>query len=619
MRRYANILLALLALACTLYYGVRLFTLPYYGISVDARGIVRDAREGSVVSVGDRLISINGRALRSAGGLQAAERELERGEPVLLQVQRGALTFQAVQRPLRLGSHIVAAQVAASVLALLFIAIGVLVALRPTGKPGQLFFLFSIAIAVLLGYTGYGGVVETVVLTACGLFAPAFLLHFFLLFPHRHPLAERFHWLEWSQYWPPAVFLLLLAGLEVATRVSVVPIVLVETLAKGSTLFQLAYLLWAVLTFVDSYRRLADPLEKEKLRWLVWGVAISILPNVVMIGLGDVLRVDVPYFEFMSPLVLAFLPLSFGYAILSHRLMDIEVVLNRGLVYSVVTVILLVIFIVVENLLAVLSLELTGRSSFALAMGAAVIMAALVSPVKRRIQLFIDRLFFAYKARLREGLRDLSEELSFITDLERMEHVLVRRLTALAHVWSSALFLREDGGEGYVLTEFSGNGAASRGDGAGAGGNPRQGPGQALTPGQRFDANDSLIVWLLREARPLSLESLPDAEFHQRVEARELEILKGMEAALCLPLRLRGDLMGFILLSRRRNRELFNRDEIDLLHNLAIKAAADLTNARLPTRSRRLEEEVSTLRDELLAGLRGFLASSGGAGRDAGR
>jgi GAF domain-containing protein len=240
------------------------------------------------------------------------------------------------------------------------------------------------------------------------------------------------------------------------------------------------------------------------------------------------------------------------------------------------------------------------------------------------VQLFVDRLFFAYKVKLRAGLGDLAEELSFITDLDRMEHLLLRRLADLAHVSRAALFLREEDGDGYVMTEIVDldGGAARRTErvsgGAGSAGSAGTGgpPPPAGAAGNggplRFDANDSFVIWMLREPRPLSLETLPEADFHQRVEAREVDVLRRLDAALSLPLRLRGDLIGFLLLSRRRNRELFNRDEIDLLHGLAVKASVDLTNARLQTRSRRLEAELGVLRDELLTGLRGLLGSGAG-------
>ncbi len=276
-----------------------------------------------------------------------------------------------------------------------------------------------------------------------------------------------------------------------------------------------------MFAFVDSYRRLQDPLEKEKLRWLVWGVAISMLPALTLFCLVNVLNVWVPNVDLWINVALFFLPLSFGYAILSHRLMDIEIVLNRGLVYSAITLVLLVIFVAVENVLAALSLELTGRSSFALAMGAAVVMATLIEPVKRRVQLFVDRLFFAYKVQLRKGLEDLAEG------------------SRSSPTWS----------------------------------------------GWRSGCCGAWPTWRTSRGQRSSC-------------ARR--VARG-------PLSLRGDLIGFLLLSRRRNRELFNRDEIDLLNRLAIQAASDLTNARLQSRSRRLEEEVVALREDLLGGLRGLL------------
>jgi hypothetical protein len=167
-----------------------------------------------------------------------------------------------------------------------------------------------------------------------------------------------------------------------------------------------------------------------------------------------------------------------------------------------------------------------------------------------------------------------------------------------------------DGGAARRTERVSGGAGSAGSEGTGG---PPPPAGAAGNGGPlRFDANDSFVIWMLREPRPLSLETLPEADFHQRVEAREVDVLRRLDAALSLPLRLRGDLIGFLLLSRRRNRELFNRDEIDLLHGLAVKASVDLTNARLQTRSRRLEAELGVLRDELLTGLRGLLGSGAG-------
>jgi hypothetical protein len=620
LKRYADILLAVLVLAWVIYTGLTFFTAPYYGFSLDFRtGQVLDAQAGSVLQVGDRVISLNDHPVGRPGGFIEARRGQAAGTPLSVEFEREGKRLRASQPEIKPRAMVVATQLGGKALGVLFLAVGLMVSLRPTGKPGQLFFLFCAAMAYLLAGPPLAGVSETVarlsdtLAQASLLFGAATFLHFFLLFPRPHPLTRRLRWLGWSLYVPPAAFLVVLEGLQIASQVSFVPQVLVQALARSSALVALAYFVWAVLVFVDTYRRIDDPVEKEKLRWLVWGVAISIVPAALLLGLLIGLGLHIPYLDVLILVCLSFLPASFAYAILSHRLMDIEVVVNRGLVYSAITLLLVVMFIVVENVLAELSMEVTGKSSFALAMGAAIVMAALVDPVKKRIQSFVDHLFFAYKVKLREGLTDLAEELSFITDLERMEELLMRRLVDLAHVSRAALFLREEGKEGYVLVEAVGvpewrEGSADGGGGSGSGdGSPR------------FDANDPFVIKLLRGTRPLSLETLPEAEFEQRLEHAGVEILRRLDAAVALPLRLRADLTGFLLLSRRKNRELFNRDELDLLNGLAIQAAGDLSNARLQTRSRRLEAEVISLRDELLKGLRAFLDGPRGtpAERDA--
>jgi hypothetical protein len=629
LKRYADILLAVLVLAWVVAGTATFFASPYYGFGTDFRTReARDADEGSLVRPGDRLIRANGIPLQGLAEFREALRARPAGAPLELEMERGGRRIEAVQPKMTRPTEVLVKQLGSTFVALLFLAVGLLVALRPTGKPGQLFYGFCLTIAYQLAWLAPEAVWMPPALVriaealdwAAMVFGAAFFLHFFLLFPAPHPLVRRLPWLTFLVYVPPTAFVVLLEAVRLATEVSFVPEVVVVTLGRGSLLVALAYFIWAGLAFVDSYRRMEDPVEKEKLRWLVWGVAISVVFAAAPFLLQNLLEVRIPYADFLILIALLFLPLSFGYAILSHRLMDIEIVVNRGLVYSAITLLLISVFIVVENVLAALSLELTGKSSFALAMGAALVMAALVDPLKMRIQSFVDHLFFAYKVKLREGLKDLAEELSFITDLERMEELLLRRLVDLGHVSRAALFLREEGGDGYVLveaigvTEWAESSAVDDGDQqarvASAAPERRSASGRPDGIHPRFDANAGFVIQLLRGTRPLSLETLPAAEFEQRIEHADVDVLQWVDAAVALPLRRRADLIGFILLSRRRNRELFNRDELDLLNGLAIQAAMDLTNARLQTRSRRLEEEVASLREELVGGLRDLLSSS---------
>jgi hypothetical protein len=624
MRRLGSIAVALGTVAWLFISGLGFLRVPFYGFRVDMgpEPRVQTLAPNLVVRDGDHVLRMNGRLLTHPEDLSEMLQNSAPGAPLSLEVERAGQRLQLVQPSVPHSARVLAGLLTSIVAGLGLLAVGLVVRLRRDGKPAILFFLFCVSVALLMGGLpdGFGSPwlrnVATKLILAALVMSGAFLLHFFLVFPQPHRVLRRIPSLERLLYLPPAIFLLvayaagsvprpaqeaLIARDDAPARLLVF---ILRAMAAGTLVALAVYLAAAVVAFVTSYRSLEEPREREKLRWVVWGVAVSILPTALLVGLEFVAHIHVPWSDVWWPLLLLLLPSVFAYAILSYRIMDIDIVLNRGLVYTIVTGIMLVIFIALENLLAGLSVELTGTTSFAFVMVMAVVMATLLNPVKARVEAIVERLFFAYRLRLREGLRDLAHELSFITQLERMEGLLVRRLGDLALSGAAVLFLREDETGAFALAETFEAPAENGGR-------------RPILPavGFRFEADDGLVLWLLGEGKPISLESATSLEIARRLEPAEADLLRGLDAALALPLRVRGDLIGFVLLSRRLNRELFDSDELALLHHLAPQAAADLTTARMRGRSHDLEKENAALREELLARFRAAGPPAPAAGR----
>jgi hypothetical protein len=624
VRRLGSIAVGLGAIAWLFISGLGFRRVPFYGFRVDMgpEPRIQTLAPDLVVRDGDHVLRMDGRPLTHPEDLNEILQAAGPGAPLSLEVERDGRRLQLVQPVAPHSGRVLAGLITSIVAGLGLLAVGLLVRLRRDGKPAILFFLFCVSVALLMGGLpdGFGSPwlrsVATKLILAALVLSGSFLLHFFLVFPRPHQALRRFPRLERLLYLPPAVFLLvayaagavpraaqeaLLARKDAPARVLVG---LLHGMAAGTLVALAVYLAAAVVAFVTSYRSLEEPREREKLRWVVWGVAVSILPTALLVALEFLAQIHVPWSDVWWPLLLLLLPSVFAYAILSYRILDIDIVLNRGLVYTLVTGIMLVIFIALENVLAALSVELTGARSFAFVMGTAVVMATLLNPVKERVESIVERLFFAYRLRLREGLRDLAHELSFITQLERMEGLLVRRLADLALSKAAALFLRDDETGAFALAETFEAPAENGGR------RPR-----LPAAGFRFQADDGLVLWLLGEGKPISLESATGLEIARRLEPAEADVLRELDAALALPLRVRGDLMGFVLLSRRLNRELFDNDDLALLHHLAPQAAADLTTARMRGRSRALEKENAALREELLARFRSAAPPAAGSPR----
>jgi hypothetical protein len=137
-------------------------------------------------------------------------------------------------------------------------------------------------------------------------------------------------------------------------------------------------------------------------------------------------------------------PIAIGVAILRYRLYEIDLLINRTLVYGSLTVLLVALYFGGIVVLQRVFVTLTGQQSTLAVVASTLLIAALFTPLRRRIQSFIDRRFYRRKYDARKTLEAFSARLRDETDLQALNNNLVavvRETMAPAHV---SLWLRPD-------------------------------------------------------------------------------------------------------------------------------------------------------------------------------
>jgi hypothetical protein len=118
-------------------------------------------------------------------------------------------------------------------------------------------------------------------------------------------------------------------------------------------------------------------------------------------------------------------PIAVGFAVLRYRLYDVDILINRTLVYGSVTVTLVVFYFGGIVVLQRIFVILTGQQSTLAVVASTLAIAALFVPLRRRIQSFIDRRFYRRKYDARKTLEAFSAKLRDETDLEALNRELV--------------------------------------------------------------------------------------------------------------------------------------------------------------------------------------------------
>ena len=219
-------------------------------------------------------------------------------------------------------------------------------------------------------------------------------------------------------------------------------------------LFNVALLVvWCSFPVAQLYRyaRVSNRTQRQQTKWVVFGVAVAIagvLTTIFTVGAA----VDLPPAE-VGPKMLSmllmdafmlFIPISIGIAVLRARLFDIDVVINRTLVYASLTAMLALVYLGGVATTEAIFRALTGQqqqSQVAIVITTLVI-AALFNPLRRRNQSFIDRRFYRRKYDARKTLEAFSARLRDETDLEALNDELVGVVKETMQPASVSLWLR---------------------------------------------------------------------------------------------------------------------------------------------------------------------------------
>ena len=296
---------------------------------------------------------------------------------------------------------------------------------------------------------------------AFAFFAPLFL-HFCLRYPVRSAVFDNSRWQTFLLYVPAGVITLGIFAFSIIPQIAV-KLDLIDRIAPLldrynllGNLYQANFYHFVIFVaagagvLIRRFWRNRQTIVRQRLKWAMWGTIAAIVPIVaVQIARRFVYLPEDSYTTAITTLPLALIPLSFGHSVVRYRLMDVDVVVRRALVYALTTVAIAMmigavalglVFLAIGNNLS--TTEITLRALIAIIAMAGIVL--LSEPLKKFLQERADRFFYGERYDLRRSLLDFGRTLSATTALEPLLNALTERLRQVLDVEKVAVFIEDE-------------------------------------------------------------------------------------------------------------------------------------------------------------------------------
>jgi hypothetical protein len=217
----------------------------------------------------------------------------------------------------------------------------------------------------------------------------------------------------------------------------------VELLAGVWVAGLLALVVMCVVALFVRYRR-ANVTEREQIKWLLYACAVFLVVYGLgtLSGLGGSTSLGGYIWAVFFGLSLMTLPVAIGIAVLRYQLYEIDLIINRTLVYTALTAMLVGVYVGSIVVLQGLLRALTGQESQLAIVASTLVVAALFNPLRHRIQSFIDRRFYRSKYDAGKTLEAFSARLRDETDLDRLGDEMVGVVRETMQPAHASLWLR---------------------------------------------------------------------------------------------------------------------------------------------------------------------------------
>ncbi len=532
------------------------------------------------INTGDRLLAIDGVAVNNGRTLALALRNHQPGSAVSVTIETTQLEQKTVSLPV---ANISAQDLMTYfwlpyLVGLLYLGLGLVVyRLRGFEYGSDVFIVFCTSISIMAG--GLFDLNSYHLLTPVwALVYPltgATLMHLAFVFPIKTKLARRQPWLRLIPY----VAAIILGLVNVYSfYFSANPRAYLSVRWWDFALIGLAIPVFLALQLNTRFSTLSSVVRHQTA--LVFGGSVLAFGPMAAWVIANILGFPIPFNgSIFTAVILPFVifPIITTYAMLRYRLLNLDIVFNRGAVYALLTLLVAVIYFLVVNLLGnLLQDTFLFKNPVVLAVFVLVLVISM-EPLKQQLQNLLNRLFQREAIDYQQLLQRYSRALiSTPLNTEHIVERLVLQATEVLAAEPALVYLRDATASAFTIRHPKNN-------------------SNLHTVEINFGLSDDLAQWLADTNNILQLTPTGEAPSGVRISREELARLNVLNVSLCVPLLGSENLLGWLALGLKKSSQPYSSGDLTYLSTLASQTTIALENAQLLEEANHRAAELETL------------------------
>ncbi len=310
--------------------------------------------------------------------------------------------------------------------------------------------------------------------------------------------------------------------------------------------------IFSLAELAKGYAQSSDINQRNRFRYLILALSITILATLINFTEWGKYPIDIAANTLTAMLI--------AYAVLRHRLLDIQFVVRLGLLYSITMAILGLVYFLVITLTLNLVEAFSGGRIFLLSAIVAILTAVIISPLRESAQSWIDRLFYRERYDASLMLQRLSQTTASLLDVDKITKIVLLDVVETLHINHAAIFIKHNSDNSFHLLAEE---------------------GAPKIPAFVFGFDHPIIKWMIRQNGILSKNILDISPIFKGMWKNELDYLNEFPAQLLIPFNTKGELVGFIIVASKRSTQSYTHDDEVILSTLANQTAVVIENARL--------------------------------------